>query len=204
MGFYSEVLFPWGMNLVMSGEEFQKQRRAVLQSVDGSILEIGFGSGLNLPHYPTKIKKLVTVDPNPGMARYTAQQIKVSDIEVDRQVLSGESLPMQDEIFDTVVSTWTLCSIENIDKALSEVKRVLKPGGKFVFLEHGLSPDKKVSCWQNRLNGIQKIFGEGCHLNRDMRKLIGDTGFSQLDIENYYFPNTPRFIGYMYRGIATK
>ena len=204
MGFYSEVLFPWGMNLVMSGEEFQKQRHAVLQSVDGSILEIGFGSGLNLPHYPDKIKKIVTVDPNPGMARYTARQIKVSNVEVDRQVLSGESLPMQDESFDTVVSTWTLCSIENIEKALSEVKRVLKPGGKFVFLEHGLSPDKKVSCWQHRLNGVQKIFGDGCNLNRDMRKLISDTGFSQLDIENYYFPKTPRFIGYMYRGIATK
>ena len=129
MGFYSEVLFPWGMNLTMSGEEFQKQRFAVLQSVDGKILEIGFGSGLNLPHYPSSVKQLVTVDPNPGMGRYTARQIERSNIDVNRQILSSESLPMQDEIFDTVVSTWTLCSIENIEKALNEVKRVLKPGG---------------------------------------------------------------------------
>lgn len=204
MGFYSDVLFPWGMNLTMSGEEFKKQRRAVLQAVDGKILEIGFGSGLNLPHYPNDVKELVTVDPNLGMGRYTAKQMKVSDIEVDRQILSGESLPMQDDSFDTVVSTWTLCSIKDIESALLEVKRVLKPGGHFVFLEHGLSPDKKVSRWQNSLNGIQKVIGDGCNLNRDMHQLVCDTGFSQLDIENYYFPNVPRFIGYMYRGLAIK
>ena len=204
MGFYSEVLFPWAMNLTMSGEEFKKQRRAVLQEVDGKILEIGFGSGLNLPHYPDTVKKLVTVDPNFGMGRYTARQMEASDIEVDRHVLSGESLPMQDESFDTVVSTWTLCSIKDIESALLEVMRVLKPGGHFVFLEHGISPDKKVSCWQNRLNGVQKVIGDGCNLNRDMRQLLRDAGFNQLEIENYYFPKAPRFIGYMYRGIATK
>jgi len=204
MGFYSDVLFPWGMNLTMSGEEFQKQRRAVLQAVDGKILEIGFGSGLNLPHYPETVTELVAVDPNPGMGRYTARQIAQSDIDVDRQVLSGESLPMQDDSFDTVVSTWTLCSIDGVEKALAEVKRVLRPGGQFIFLEHGLSPDKKVSCWQHRLNGIQRIFGDGCNLNRDMRELVADIGFSQLEVENYYFPRVPRFLGYMYRGVATK
>jgi len=204
MGFYSEVLFPWGMNLTMSGAEFQKQRRGVLQSVDGKILEIGFGSGLNLPHYPHSVKNLVTVDPNKGMGRYTAKQIAASDIEVERKILSGESLPMQDESFDTVVSTWTLCSIKDIESALREVKRVLKPGGHFIFLEHGLSPDKKISRWQNSLNGIQKIIGDGCHLNRDMRKLVGETGFSQLEVKNFYFPKVPRFVGYMYRGMATK
>jgi len=204
MGFYSEVLFPWGMNLAMSGEAFQKQRHAVLQSVDGKVLEIGFGTGLNLPHYPHKVKTLVTVDPNPGMGRYTAKQIEASDIDVERQVLSGESLPMQDESFDTVVSTWTLCSIEDIQKALTEVKRVLKPGGQFIFLEHGLSPDTKVSQWQHRLNGLQKIVGDGCNLNRDMREIIYQTGFEQLEVDNFYFPKVPRFMGYMYRGIAIK
>ena len=204
MGFYSEVLFPWGMNLTMSGKEFQKQRRAVLQSVDGNILEIGFGSGLNLPHYPNTVKKLVSVDPNRGMARYTARQIAASDIEVDRQVLSGESLPMPDKTFDTVVSTWTLCSIADVEKALAEVHRVLKPGGRFIFLEHGLSPDKSVRRWQNRLNGLQKIVADGCHLNRDMHELVAGTGFNNLDVENFYFPDVPRFMGYMYRGIATK
>lgn len=204
MGFYSDVLFPWGMNLTMSGESFQKQRRAVLRTVDGAILEIGFGSGLNLPHYPSSVKKVVTVDPNEGMTPYTQKQIEKSTIDVEQQVLSSESLPMLDESFDTVVSTWTLCSIVNIEKALLEVKRVLKPGGHFIFLEHGLSPDKKVSRWQNRLNGIQKVIGDGCHLNRDMRQLITASGFSQMEVENFYFPKIPRFLGYMYKGIATK
>jgi len=204
MGFYSEVLFPWGMNLTMSGDAFQKQRRAVLQSVDGKILEIGFGSGLNLPHYPTRIKELVAVDPNAGMSRYTEKQIANSEINVDRQVLSGESLPMKDDSFDTVVSTWTLCSILDVEKALYEVKRVLKPGGHFIFLEHGLSPDKKVSRWQNRLNKLQTIIGDGCNLNRDMQQLVSAAGFNQLQVENFYFPKAPRFLGYMYKGIATK
>jgi len=204
MGFYSEVLFPWGMNLAMSGKAFKEQRRAVLQSVDGKILEIGFGSGLNLPHYPPRIKELVAVDPNAGMSRYTEKQIANSEINVDCQVLSGESLPMKDDSFDTVVSTWTLCSIRDVAKALSEVKRVLKPGGHFIFLEHGLSPDKKVSCWQNRLNKLQTIIGDGCNLNRDMQELVSAAGFNQLQVENFYFPKAPRFLGYMYKGIATK
>ncbi len=204
MGFYSEVVFPWAMNLTMSGESFQKQRQAVLQSANGEILEIGFGSGLNLPHYPDNTKKLVSIDPNAGMSRYAQKQISQSNIEVDQQVLSGESLPMLDSSFDTVVSTWTLCSIVDIEKALGEVKRVLKPDGHFIFLEHGLSPDKNVSRWQNRLNPIQKVIGDGCHLNRDIRQLISNTGFSKLEVENYYFPKAPRIIGYIYRGIATK
>ncbi len=204
MGFYSDVFFPWGMNLTMSGKAFQEQRHAVLKSVDGKILEIGFGSGLNLPHYPKQVKKLVTVDPNLGMSRYTQKQIAKFDIEVDRQILSSESLPMADESFDTVVSTWTLCSITDIEAALLEVKRVLKPSGQFIFLEHGLSPDAKVRRWQNRLNGIQKIIGDGCHLNRDMRKLVEEAGFSKLEVENFYFPKAPRFLGYMYQGVAIK
>jgi len=192
------------MNLMMSGEEFQKQRRAVLQSASGKILEIGFGSGLNLPHYPDTVESIVAIDPNPGMNRYTAKQINKSKIKVDREILSSESLPMASDSFDSVVSTWTLCSIDNIQLALSEIKRVLKPGGHFIFLEHGLSPEESVCRWQNRLNGIQKIIGDGCHLNRDIKKLIREAGFIQLEVENYYFPRAPRIMGYMYRGLATK
>ena len=204
MGFYSEVLFPWGMNFIMSGEAFSKERKTVLHSVSGNILEIGFGTGLNLPHYPSAIQKLTVIDPNHGMERYASRQIADSVIEVDRQVLGGEALPMDDNSFDTVVSTWTLCSITDVEHALTEVHRVLKPGGKFIFLEHGLSPDKSVSAWQHRLNGLQKIVGDGCHLNRDMRALVTATGFRKLEIENYYFPDSPKILGYMYRGIATK
>lgn len=204
MGFYSEVVFPFGMNFIMSGKDFQQQRAAVLESVSGNILEIGFGTGLNLPHYPATTKKLTVIDPNPGMGRYAARRIEVSPIDVERQVLGGEALPMGDDSFDTVVSTWTLCSIADIDRAITEVRRVLKPGGRFVFLEHGLSPDPAVSRWQHRLDGIQQVIGDGCHLNRDMRAIIGRAGFAKLEIENYYLPGTPRIVGYMYRGVATK
>ncbi|MGD9000862.1 MAG: class I SAM-dependent methyltransferase, partial [Granulosicoccaceae bacterium] len=135
MGFYSRVLFPWAMNLLMSRPAFSEQRVAVLKDVSGDILEIGFGTGLNLPHYPAHVSRLATIEPNPGMARYAARQIAESLIDVEQHVSSGEALPLADASFDTVVSTWTLCSIPDVERALREVRRVLKPGGRFLFLE---------------------------------------------------------------------
>lgn len=188
----------------MSGEPFDGERDTILKDVSGEVLEIGFGTGLNLSHYPPCVSHLTTVDPNAGMRRYVERRISDSPIEVDCKLLSGESLPMDDASFDTVVSTWTLCSIPDIGQALNEVKRVLKPGGRFVFLEHGLSDEPAVQRWQQRLNPIQKILGDGCHINRDMRALIGDTGFSSLNIENFYLEKMPKILGFMYRGIAIR
>lgn len=204
MGFYSNVLFPWGMNLLMSGEPFDSQRKQVLADVSGKVLEIGFGSGLNIPHYPVTTRELTAVDPNPGMRRYAEPRIAASQIKVERCELSGEVLPMEDAGFDTVVSTWTLCSIENVEQALAEIYRVLKPGGQFVFLEHGLSDEPGVQRWQHRLNPIQKVIGDGCNLNRDFHALIEQVGFSSLAVENFYLDKTPRLLGYMYRGVAVK
>jgi len=204
MGFYTEVLFPWGMDLTMSGDAFSQLRKQVLSEAKGEVLEIGFGTGLNLPHYPPTVQHITTVDPNPGMNRYAKQQIAKSSIDVDRNVLSSEALPMADNRFDTVVSTWTLCSIKQIEKALSEVKRVLKHGGQFIFLEHGLSDEPNVQKWQHRLNPIQNVVGDGCHVNRDMRALIEACGFSSLNIENFYMNKAPKFIGYLYKGVAIK
>lgn len=204
MGFYSNILFPWGMNLLMSGEPFDSQRKRVLAEVSGEILEIGFGSGLNIPHYPLDTCKLIAVDPNPGMRRYAEPRIAASPIKVKRCELSGEALPMEDMSFNTVVSTWTLCSIENIEQALAEIYRVLKPSGQFIFLEHGLSNEPKVQRWQHRLNPVQKLIGDGCNLNRDFHALIEQVGFSSLVVENFYLDKTPRLLGYMYRGIAVK
>jgi ubiquinone/menaquinone biosynthesis C-methylase UbiE len=192
------------MNLLMSRPAFSEQRVAVLKDVSGDILEIGFGTGLNLPHYPASVSRLVTIEPNPGMVRYAARQIADSAIDVEQHESSGESLPLADASFDTVVSTWTLCSIPDVEQALREVRRVLKPGGRFLFLEHGLSPDPAVARWQQRLNPLQQRLGDGCHLNRNMRELVADTGFSQLSCSNFYFENTPKFVGYMYRGMAVR
>lgn len=204
MGFYSKVLFPWAMNFLMSGEPFDAERKRVLADVSGDVLEIGLGSGLNIPHYPASIHELIAVDPNPGMRRYAEPRIAASPLTVERCELSGESLPMADARFDCVVSTWTLCSIENIEQALNEVHRVLKPGGRFIFLEHGLSNEARVQYWQHRLNPVQKLIGDGCNLNRDIRALVEQVGFSSLEVENFYLEKTPALVGYMYRGVAIK
>jgi ubiquinone/menaquinone biosynthesis C-methylase UbiE len=204
MGLYSRVLFPWAMNWLMSGDLFDSERKKVLAKVSGEVLEIGFGSGLNLPHYPASLSQLTAIDPNSGMRRYAEPRIAKSPITVVRYELSGESLPMADACFDTVVCTWTLCSIEDVERALAEVYRVLKPGGRFVFLEHGLSDEPGVQQWQHRLNPIQKVIGDGCNLNRNIRGLVEQVGFSSLEVENFYLDRTPRLLGYMYRGIAIK
>ena len=188
----------------MDTREHELQRRETLAEVGGDALEIGFGSGLNLPHYPAAVKSLVTIDSNPGMARVATSRIAACPFPVDCRLLNGERLPMEDARFDSVVSTWTLCSIVQVESALAEINRVLRPGGRFFFVEHGLSPDKAVRRWQNRLNPIQKVFADGCNLNRDIRRLVEDSGLSIEKLDNEYMPKAPRFAGYLYRGIGRK
>jgi ubiquinone/menaquinone biosynthesis C-methylase UbiE len=203
MGFYSNVIFPRLLDRVMAGEPFEQYRKAILSQVQGRVLELGFGTGLNLPHYPSSVEKLDIVDPNSGANAIAQPRIQASPLTVDSHVLSGEALPMADASFDSVVSTWTLCSIPNIEQAIAEVHRVLKPGGRFFFVEHGLSDDPKVQTWQHRLNPLQKIIGDGCHLNRDMEALIRQQ-FEHLDIKRFYVENTPKVAGYTYQGVAQK
>ena len=137
----------------------RRYRRELLAQARGEILEIGFGTGLNLPLYPPQVHKITAVDPNKGMLRRAQKRIQQAGIEVDQKVLDGERLPFADSMFDCVVSTWTLCSIERVDQSLREVYRVLKAGGQFLFLEHGLSPDPSVQKWQRHLNWLQMHLG---------------------------------------------
>jgi ubiquinone/menaquinone biosynthesis C-methylase UbiE len=181
-----------------------KHRQQLLATVHGDVLEIGFGTGLNLRHYPAQVRKIVTVDPNPGMNKLAQRRIKRSKIEVDQHVLSGERLPFEDGTFDCVVSTFTLCSIENVGQALDEAYRVLKPGGRFLFLEHGLSPEPNVEKWQHRLNWLQMHLGDGCHLDRNMKELVAARPFSSVEVKEFYLEKTPRTHGYLYRGNASK
>lgn len=148
---------------------------------DNLSLEIGFGTGLNLPYYRKHIQKLTTVDANPGMNALAKKRIQASDIAVEHHVLDGENLPFADQSFDSVVSTWTLCSIANVEQALKGIYRVLKPGGKYFFIEHGLSNDPQVQVWQHRLTPIQKVIADGCHFNRDIKRLI-ENQFSQVKV----------------------
>lgn len=204
MGFYSQVIFPrlvdWAMS---SNPAFVDYRQQVLSEVFGEVLEIGFGTGLNLPHYPEDIQKLTVIDANPGMNALAQKRIQTSPISIEHRVLNSERLPMPDNSFDSVVSTWTLCSIANVDQALKELHRVLKPGGKFFFLEHGLSDEPKVQVWQNRLTPLQKAIADGCHLNRNIKQLIGNH-FQILQLDQFYAPNEPKTHSYMYQGVATK
>jgi ubiquinone/menaquinone biosynthesis C-methylase UbiE len=203
MGFYSQVIFPRLMDWSMAGPDMAKYRQEVLAQVQGEVLEIGFGTGLNLPNYPKQIQKITTVDPNPGVNQLAQKRIQESSIMVDNRVLSSEQLPMADNTFDSVVSTWTLCSIANVDQAIQEIYRVLKPGGRFFFIEHGLSEDPGVQIWQHRLNPIQKVIGDGCHLDRDIQTLIKKQ-FQDIEIEQFDMENAPKTLGHLYRGVATK
>jgi len=203
MGFYSNFIIPYCINLSMSGSTLTTYRQRLLKNVSGEILEIGFGTGLNLPHYSESVTNITTIDPNPGMQRLAREQISLSDIDVDFQVLNGESIPMADASFDSIVCTWTLCSIPRAETAISEVYRLLKTNGKFFFIEHGLSQDQKIQTWQNRLTPIQKVIADGCHLNRNIKQIVA-AKFKNVSIEQFYAPNLPKVIGYMYQGVATK
>lgn len=202
MNLYRRVIFPQLLDLALSGERIERYRRQLLAHVQGSVLEIGFGTGLNLSCYPEHIRKITGVDPNPGMGSLARRRIASSPIAVDWQVADAQKLPFPSQSFDSVVSTWTLCSIPNVAKALREIRRVLRAGGKLFFLEHGLSEDPQVQRWQNCLNPIQKVIADGCNLNRDMARLIQGAGFRFEQLERFYMPDQPRFIGYTYQGIA--
>ncbi len=188
----------------MSTAEFQRIRKSVLADVRGEVFEIGFGTGLNLPHYPNEVKRITTVDPNPGAGRIAKRRIAQSSIEVVHRVLHGEKVPLDDETFDSVACTFTLCSIGDVLKALGEMRRILKPGGRFFFVEHGLSNDPRWQWWQHKLNPLQRIIGDGCNLDRDPVALLRQAQFRIEKSDNFYLESAPRFAGYLYRGVAVK
>lgn len=204
MSFYSRVIFPRICNFALDNPLVSEQRRQLLADAGGEILEIGFSTGLNLPHYPPEVQKIAAIDPNAGMRRLAERRIKESKIEVDFHQISSECLPFDDNSFDSAVSTFTLCSIGNVGQALGEVFRVLKQGGKFLFLEHGISPDPGVRKWQLRLNRLEMWLADGCHLDRDIKELVAAQPFSAVESEEFYLEKTPKTHGYLYRGVARK
>lgn len=204
MGFYSRVIVPRFMDRAMSGPEFAEYRKQVLGEAQGEVLEIGFGTGLNLAYYPRTVQKISTVDPNPGMNSLALKKIKASHIQVEQHIMSSEQLPFADGSFDTIVSTWTLCSIGKVEQALREMRRVLKPEGRFLFIEHGLSPDPKVQVWQHRLTPLQKKLADGCHFDRNIKQLIEQQGFHFQSLKEFYVEGFPKYSGYMYQGSATR
>jgi SAM-dependent methyltransferase len=204
VGLYSRWIFPRLCDWVMGLPTLAGLRKEVLADVGGDILEIGFGTGLNLAHYPEHVRRITTIDPNPGMNTLARRRVAESGIEVDHRTLRGEDLPFDDESFDVVVSTWTLCSIPEVGRALGEIYRVLRPGGRFVFLEHGLSDETNVQKWQRRLNPIEVLLADGCRLDLDIEAVVRGQPFGQVEVERFEIEGLPRTHGTMYRGFGVK
>ncbi|QDV37594.1 class I SAM-dependent methyltransferase [Tautonia plasticadhaerens] len=204
MGLYARHIFPRLCDRAMRRPDMARLRGEVLVGVGGDVLEIGFGTGLNLAYYPEHVRRITAVDPNPGMTGLARRRIAGAGIEVDLRALGGEALPFEDETFDCVVSTWTLCSIAEVGRALGEVYRVLRPGGRFLFLEHGLGDDPGVRRWQRRLTPIQRRLADGCRLDLDVEAVVRGQPFGHVEVDRFLLERTPRLLGSMYRGVATR
>jgi ubiquinone/menaquinone biosynthesis C-methylase UbiE len=204
MNFYSQRIFPRIMDMALKTREFTELRKSLLGEVSGDVFEIGFGTGLNLPHYPSNVKRITTVDPNPGARKLAERRMAQSPIEVRYQTMSGEALNLPEESFDTVVCTFTLCSIVNVDAAMAEMRRILRKGGRMFFIEHGLSDDPRIQWWQHKLNPLNKIVGDGCHLNRIPITTISNSGLRIDRLDKFYLKKAPKYGGFIYRGVAVK
>lgn len=203
MGLYSHHCFPRLLNWAMSGKGFTRIRSQLLKPVSGRVLEVGVGSGLNLPHYSGRVKSLTLLDRNPAMRPLVEAQVERQRLQGVFLTASLEAIPLESQQFDAVVCTWVLCSVTDPQRALQEMARVLKPGGQLYYVEHGLSPEPRVQKWQARLNPLQACIGDGCQLNRDIRQLLAASPFQPKEHHYYYAPGAPKVAGYFYQGVAT-
>jgi len=203
MGFYDDQIVPRILNLAMGMRFIQDERKKCLAGVRGRVLEVGFGTGHNLPFYPPGIEKVTAIDPSEVSARIAKKRIEQAGFPVEYLSLKGEDIAAPDASFDSAVSTFTLCSIPDAIKALKQIYRVLKPGAEFHFVEHGRSPDAGVRQWQDRLNGIQQFICGGCNLNRDIESLVRSSGLEILSLDKSY-GEAPKFASYLYRGTARR
>jgi ubiquinone/menaquinone biosynthesis C-methylase UbiE len=203
MSFYDDQIVPRILNLAMGMRFIQDERRKCLTGVHGRVLEVGFGSGHNLPFYPGGTEKVIAIDPSEVSARLAKKRMEQAAFPVEYLSLKGEDIAAPDASFDSAVSTFTLCSIPDASQAIKQIYRVLKPGAEFHFVEHGRSPDASVQQWQDRLNGIQQFICGGCNLNRDIETLIRSSGLEILSLDKSY-ADGPKFSSYFYRGIARR
>ena len=203
MKLYDEYVLPHVINCACGMKAVERQRSIVVPEASGKILEIGMGSGLNLKHYnPDKVEHLWGLEPSEGMRRKAQANIEASKLPLEWLGLPSESIPLNDDVADSVVLTYTLCTIPDPEAALAEMRRVLKPDGLMVFSEHGLSPDENVKRWQNRVNPVWKKLAGGCNLNRDIPSLLTNAGF-RLDELNTGYIKGPKIATFQYWGRAS-
>jgi ubiquinone/menaquinone biosynthesis C-methylase UbiE len=186
MGLYREHILPRLVDRTCGTAELHRWRQRVTEGLTGTVVEIGFGSGLNMPAYPHAVKLVYAVEPALTARRLAQERIEQSHVRVEHVSLRGESIPLDDGSCDGALSTFTLCTIPEVDVALTEVRRVLRPGGRLHFLEHGLSPDAPIARWQQRLEPFQKRLADGCHLTRDPIELVRAAGFTIEQVESRY------------------
>jgi ubiquinone/menaquinone biosynthesis C-methylase UbiE len=203
MGWYATTVFPRLMEWALGSETCERERRRILADARGEVLEIGFGTGLNLPHYPRSgLTSLTIIDPAELLPERVAERIATAPFPVTRVRLEAECLPFDAERFDTVVSTWTLCSIHDPVAALREIRRVLRPAGRFLFLEHGLSGRPLVARIQHLWNPMQQIIACGCNVDRPIDEIIAASGLAVTNLERFDLEGELPIFGAMYRGTA--
>lgn len=203
MGIYREHVLPRLVDKTCGTGELRRWRNQVTAGLSGTVVEIGFGSGLNVPAYPPEVDLVYAVEPAMTARRLAEERIAASHVRVEHVGLRGESVPLGDASCDGALSTFTLCTIPDVEGALAEVHRVLRPGGRFHFLEHGLSPDAPVAKWQRRMEPVQKRLADGCHLTRDATELVRAAGFELHEIESRYAKG-PKPLTWLTAGTATK
>ena len=200
---YDKYVCPHLINYAMKMKPFRKQREKVIPSASGRVLEIGIGSGLNFNYYNKEnVSEVFAVEPDGILLEKAQQNAKINNINLNVQQLKAEELPFDNNSFDTIISTYTMCSIPGLSSAMSEINRVVKPNGKLLFSEHGKSPDMNVFKWQKRMNGIQKRIAGGCHLDVDIPNEIIKAKFKLNKIDSMYVPG-PKFLSYHYWGVAS-
>jgi ubiquinone/menaquinone biosynthesis C-methylase UbiE len=202
MGFYQEQILPRFQDKVMGSKRLREARDRVCGEVQGTVVEIGFGTGLNARYYPSGVTKVIAIEPSRVCMRIAEPRIAKASVPVEYGGLTGEHLDLPTGEFDAVLSTWTLCTIPNLGAALAEMRRVLKPGGSLHFIEHGHAPEERVARLQARLEPINKKLAGGCHLTRNISEHIEHAGFDMEKLETYYFQGEPKPVGYTYEGRA--
>lgn len=201
MGLYQDHVLPLLIHLSMRQRNLAAYRARVVPAAQGRVLEIGIGSGFNLPYYGTAVEQVIGLDPSPKLLAMAREAARRTSIPLELIENSAEAMPLYNRSVDTVVTTWTMCSIPDVQRALGEMRRILKPGGRLLFVEHGRSSDVRVRRWQDRLTPVWRRIGGGCHLNRAVSELIENGGFRIERLETGYMRG-PKPMTFMYEGSA--
>ena len=203
MSFYDDKILPHVIHLACGTKPVLKQREKIVPQAEGRILEIGMGSGINIAYYnPDKVVKLWGLEPSAGMREKAKKRVDAAPFDLEWLDLPGEEIPLDDNSVDTVVLTYTLCTIPDWLAAVKQMRRVLRPGGKLLFSEHGRAPDVAVRKWQDRIDPLWGKIAGGCHLNRDIPRLLTVGGFEIKEMDTMYVPSTPKVAGFTYWGYA--